>query len=181
MHREQRDFCEMVKRNFPYMFQRKRVLDVGSLDVNGTNKYLFEECEYKGLDLGEGKNVDIICPVHLYNAPDNSFDTIISTECFEHDMYFDLSIKNIIRMLRSGGLFLFTCATVGRPKHGTIDTESNDSPFTVKIEKRKNFYKVVTEEDIRKVVDIDKIFVLYQFHTDSSFCPGDIRFWGIKI
>ena len=180
MHKEQRDFCEQVKRQIPYMFCRKKILDVGSLDVNGTNRYLFEACNYTGLDLGEGKNVDVVCPIHLYMEQDNFFDTIISTECFEHDMYFKESIKNIVRMLRPGGLFLFTCGTTGRPRHGTADTESGDSPFTAEIEGWKDFYGEITEKSVRESIDVNETFLLYQFHLDSIFCPGDIRFWGIK-
>ena len=180
MHREQKDFCEWIKRQFPNMFHQKRVLDIGSLDVNGTNRYLFEECEYTGLDLGEGKNVDVVCPAHLFLESDGYFDTIISTECFEHDMHFHKSLKNIVRLLRPGGLFLFTCGTTGRPRHGTVDTDCGDSPFTSKIKDWENYYGVVREETVRKIIDIDTIFVLYSFHLDPIFCPGDIRFWGIK-
>lgn len=180
MHREQRDFCEQVKRIFPSMFKEKKVLDVGSLDVNGTNRYLFEECKYTGLDLGEGKNVNVVCPGHLYNELDGSFDTIISTECFEHDIHFPETLKNIIRLLRSGGLFLFTCGTIGRAEHGTSKTDSVDSPFTSKIKNWCNYYGVVTENQVRNIIEMDKIFVLYKFDVNPIFCPGDIRFWGIK-
>lgn len=112
---------------------------------------------------------------------DGYFDTVISTECFEHDMYFDRSLRNIIRMLRPGGCFLFTCGTTGRPRHGTIDTGPKDSPFTVKMDNNwKYYYGNITEELVREIIDVDKCFVIYQFNIDLVFCYGDLRFVGIK-
>jgi hypothetical protein len=41
-HKEQRDYFESVKKRFPEAFVNKKVLDIGSYDLNGTNEYLFE-------------------------------------------------------------------------------------------------------------------------------------------
>ena len=92
-HTEQRNFCKSVKAKYPDFFKNKKVLDIGSLDINGSNRDLFENCDYIGLDVGEGKNVDIISIGHLFNGPDNHFDTIISTEVFEHDMFYEETVK----------------------------------------------------------------------------------------
>jgi hypothetical protein len=32
--------------------------------VNGNNRSLFEKCDYVGLDVIEGNNVDIVCVAH---------------------------------------------------------------------------------------------------------------------
>ena len=133
-HTEQQQFFQSVKDIFPGHFRNCTVLDVGSLDINGNNRYLFEHdeyyCEYVGLDISAGKNVDIVTPVHLASFKDGYFDTIISGECFEHDKHFDASIKSIVRMLCKGGLFTMTCAGPNRPEHGTTRTETESSPFT---------------------------------------------------
>ena len=34
------------------------------IDVNGNNRSLFEKCDYVGLDVIEGNNVDIVCVAH---------------------------------------------------------------------------------------------------------------------
>ena len=65
-HTEQRNFCKSVKAKYPDFFKNKKVLDIGSLDINGSNRDLFENCDYIGLDVGEGKNVDIISIGHLF-------------------------------------------------------------------------------------------------------------------
>jgi len=64
MHKEQKNFCRSVKKQFPEYFRRKKVVDVGSLDINGSNRPLFKKCLYVGIDLIEGKNVDMIGNAH---------------------------------------------------------------------------------------------------------------------
>lgn len=177
-HKEQIDFCTSVKVMHPSFFQKKLVLDIGSLDINGNNQYLFERCNYLGVDLLEGDNVDFTSKGHELNFPDGSFDTIISTECFEHDSFYPETIKNIIRMLKPGGLFLFTCATTGRPEHGTKRTTPDDAPFVQAFDEWADYYKNLTEKDIRQVIDIENTFDSFSFSINESTC--DLYFWGIK-
>lgn len=178
-HIEQKEFCESVKARFPKYFINKNVLDVGSLDINGNNRFLFEDSNYIGIDIGEGNNVDIISLAHEFNGENESYDTIISTECFEHDMYYDKSILNIIRMLKSEGMFIFTCASTGRPEHGTLRSDNNiNAPLLSSHEEWNDYYKNLTEQDIRAVINIDKVFSQYEFiYNDKSY---DLYFWGIK-
>jgi SAM-dependent methyltransferase len=175
-HKEQKDYCLLIKETFPTFFSNKKVLDCGSLDINGSNRYLFENCEYVGIDIGEGKNVDIVSLIHEFNDDDESYDTIISTECFEHDMYYKESIKNIVRLLKPGGLFIFTCATTGRPEHGTINTSIKDSPLLTG--EWSEYYKNLTEEDIRDIITIENIFIDFKFSINENH--KDLFFYGIK-
>ena len=181
-HYEQQLYIENTKTYFPQYFTNQKVLDCGSLDINGNNRHYFENCDYTGLDIGEGKNVDVVSPIHLFDAPDNSYDMIISTECFEHDMFYGLSIKNIIRLLKPHGMFLFTCATTGRPEHGNVNSDTIASPITSKSGAAwSSYYKNLTEKDIRKEVDIDSTFYMYEFsvvHPPRD--ANDLQFWGIK-
>ena len=177
-HPQQIEFCKSVKDRFPDFFRRKIVLDAGSLDINGNNRYLFEDCDYCGLDVGEGPNVDIVCKIHEYSVLDESYDVIISTECFEHDMYYPDSLKNIVRILKSGGMFLFTCATIGRAEHGTNSTTTVDSPLLAAYGDWSDYYKNLTEEDIRECLDIESIFSEFEFQINKE--SHDLYFWGIK-
>lgn len=183
-HIEQRKFCEKVKERYPDFFKNKKVLDIGSLDINGSTRDLFENCVYIGVDLGEGKNVDVVSIGHLYDAPNEYFDTIISTETFEHDMYYEKTIANIIRMLKPGGLFLFTCATTGRPEHGTRNSiyPMIDAPFLINMsEEWADYYKNLTEEDIRKTPSFNISFPDGYFELNNHATIGaDIYFYGIK-
>ena len=186
-HKEQWIFCNKVKEKFPEYFKNKKVLDIGSFDVNGNEEFLFEDCDFHGLDLGEGPGVDIICPAQDYDAPDESYDTIISCECWEHNPYYKESIQNAIRILKSKGLFLFTCATTGRPIHGvkSLEVECKDlyenwktMPNVSRENWNNEYYKNLTEDNIRECVDFDLLFSDYQFEVEDKH--HDLYFWGIK-
>lgn len=175
-HKEQIEFCKKIKNKFPEKFTDKKVLDIGSLDINGNNRYLFDNCEYTGIDIGPGKNVDIVSKGHEFRMPDKTYDVIVSTECFEHDIYYIDTIKNAVRMLKNGGLFLFTCATTGRPEHGTHKTTPSDAPLLSG--EWSNYYKNLTEEDVYEAIDVDQIFSDYDFEINMISC--DLYFYGIK-
>ena len=90
-----------------------RVLDVGSYDVNGCYKPLFVgyDVEYVGLDMHAGPNVDIV-PAHIYaweELKSDTFDFVISGNTFEHIEYPWLTITEIERVLKPGGI---TCILV---------------------------------------------------------------------
>lgn len=179
-HERQRQFCERVKYMFPEYFNNVNVCDIGSLDLNGNNHYLFDNYSYIGVDIGKGKNVNVVCKGHEYKPVDGTkYDLVLSTECFEHDMYWDKTIMNCTEnLLRSGGMLLFSCATTGRPEHGTRRVQPYDSPFTVTEEDWAGYYMNLTELDVRSKIDLDKYFKLYHFYTDMESC--DLYFWGIK-
>ena len=177
-HKEQLEFCLKVKKKFPKLFENRKVLDVGSLDINGSNSKMFPNCLYLGIDVAPGPNVQLVCKAHELNIENSFIDTIISTECFEHDMYYEKSLKNIVRLLKSGGLFLFTCATTGRPEHGTRASQPEDAPLLIEHGEWADYYKNLEEKDIRDVLDIDSIFKEYEFSTNEE--SKDLYFYGIK-
>jgi hypothetical protein len=179
-HRQQTEFCKNIQKLFPEYFSDRNVLDIGSLDINGNNRFLFNSCGYVGLDIGEGPNVDVISVGHLYNAPDESYDTIISTEVFEHDMFYEDTIRNVIRMLKPGGAFIFTCASTGRPEHGTRKSDgSYAAPLLLQIsEEWSDYYKNLTEHDIKSISGFIESFPDGVFQYNSEV--GDLYFFGIK-
>ena len=59
-HPEQKVWCNYVKKKHPEMFKNVHVCDIGSLDINGNNRYLFEDYKYIGVDIYPGRNVDVI-------------------------------------------------------------------------------------------------------------------------
>ncbi len=177
-HFQQIDFCLSVKKLFPHYFSNRLVVDIGSLDINGNNQYLFENCLYCGVDLMDGKNVDFSVKGHEFHLPNGSVDVIISTECFEHDRFYSLTLKNIVRMLRPGGMFMFTCATTGRPEHGTSRSNPEDAPYIQSDDEWKDYYKNLEEDDVRTVLDVELIFEKYQFSINDE--THDLYFWGVK-
>jgi SAM-dependent methyltransferase len=175
-HPEQRTFMTYVKDRFLEKFTNCRVLDIGSLDINGNNRYLFTNYKYIGVDIGAGKNVDVVCRGHEFKDPEG-FDIVISAECFEHDEFWKDTIKNCIALTKPGGIFLFSCATTGRPEHGTKRTTPQDSPFTSEIE--NDYYMNLTEQDIREEIDMENHFSQHEFIARETW-PQDLYFWGVK-
>jgi SAM-dependent methyltransferase len=177
-HKEQQDFLISVKEKFPEKFKNCRVLDIGSLDINGNNRYLFENYSYVGVDIGPGKNVDVVCRGHQYDS-DRQFDIVVSTECFEHDEFWVLTIENAIRLTKSNGMFLFTCATTGRKEHGTRRTSSaHESPFTSQLE--NDYYKNLTANVVMDNIEVQKYFSDFGFSNTEGSKHPDLYFWGIK-
>lgn len=178
-HDQQQNFYRRIKETYPKYFRDVKVLDIGSLDINGNTKHFFSHpFYYIGVDLSSGDNVDVISPGHLYDSG-FKFDVVMSSECFEHDMYYPRTIQNMINLLKSSGLMIFTCASTGRPEHGTLQSNPDDAPFLQYIdEKWANYYKNLTEDDIRAIINVDDIFSDYGFEYEPSSC--DLYFWGIK-
>ena len=96
MHEQARMFTLWVKAICNPFFEHCRVLDVGSGDINGNNEHLFDSCVYDGNDVIAAKNVTVVSPTHLLSFPPCTFDTIVSTECFEHDPEYVASWKKIM-------------------------------------------------------------------------------------
>lgn len=174
-HPEQLNFIQETKQKYGNFFKNVAVLEVGSLNINGTVRNFFEDCSYIGLDISSGPGVDVVSLGHEYNAPDNSFDTVISAECFEHNPYWEKTFENMIRMCRSGGMIIVTCATTGRIEHGTARSIPSASPLT--IQKGWDYYKNLTEQDFRKF-DLNSTFSEYNFSVNQN--SFDLYFYGFK-
>lgn len=168
MHNRVKSFCIGVKEMFPDAFFLKDVLDCGSLDINGNNRYLFEGCKYTGIDIVEGKNVDVVTRVHEYRPAESSlFHTIISTEMLEHDQFFFDSLWHMSDLLKPGGLMLITAAGYGREENGTADKHPKDSPQHLHYQNiYPEFFRYLRLQE----------YSMYEI----SYLKTDIRFWGIK-
>ena len=173
-HPAQNDYIKYVKGKFPAYFHKRQVLEVGSLNINGTVRDFFTECHYVGLDVAEGKGVDIVCEGQNYDAPTESFDVTISCECFEHNPEWVATFRNMHRMTRTLGLVIMTCATTGRPEHGTTRTTPQDSPLTIGL--GWDYYKNLTEQDFKDNFDLNTMFTDYQFLSQGT----DLYFYGVK-
>lgn len=97
-----------------------KIMDLGSLDVNGSYKPLFDKAswQYTGLDVTPGDNVDIVLE-NSYSWPEirtDSVDVLISGQAFEHIEYFWITMLEIARILKPGGLGCII-APSGGPEH----------------------------------------------------------------
>jgi SAM-dependent methyltransferase len=97
--------------------ENKKILDVGSYDVNGTMKPIFEKGDYVGLDMEAGPNVDVVGVSHDIPFEKDEFDIVISSSCFEHDDMFWISFQEMCRVLKPGG-YMYIQAPSNGPYHG---------------------------------------------------------------
>ena len=168
MHKEVKIFFEGIKQIHPTYFKNKDVLDCGSFDINGNNRFLFKDCSYTGIDIVKGKNVDVVTKVHAFH-PNKQYDIVISSEMLEHDIAYWKSLDNMFELTKPQGLLVLTAAGEGRKEHGTTNNLPKDSPLT------NDYYDNVTVGMLLDGLNLTK----FSWFT-ISYIEHDIRFAGIK-
>lgn len=103
----------------------KRVLEVGSRNINGSLRQhveTLEPFEYIGIDIVPGPGVDRVLDVReAYPVLGQVFDLVICTEMLEHAEDWQGVIYALKLMLREGGTLLLTVRGPGFPKHHEPD------------------------------------------------------------
>lgn len=89
----------------------KKIIEVGSYDVNGSLRYIVEllkPAEYVGVDIKEGSGVDIICPAENLTEKfgRESFDVVIATCLLEHVRDWKKSVSNFKNICKPNGIIL---------------------------------------------------------------------------
>jgi SAM-dependent methyltransferase len=112
-----------------YLERRKNeplfILDLGSLDVNGSYREYFEisPWRYRGLDTAAGKNVDIVLqdPYNWREIRPGSADVVVSGQAFEHIEFFWLTMLEIARVLKPEGLCCLIAPSGGSEHRYPVD------------------------------------------------------------
>jgi SAM-dependent methyltransferase len=174
-HPEQQAFFAAVAEANRDLIAGGRLIEIGAYDVNGTVRATFSgTAAYTGVDLEEGPGVDVVSFGHEVGSPDDSFDIAISGECFEHDPHWRDTFANMVRLTRPGGVVAFTCASSGRPEHGTARTLVSDSPGTQAV--GLDYYRNLSEDDFADL-PLSEWFVTWKFwYMPTSF---DLYFAGV--
>jgi len=107
----------------PSDFNNKRILEVGSRDVNGSIRpYILKISQpesYTGVDMEAGKFVDVVLDAErlVDHFGVNVFDVVICCEMVEHVKNWQLIFGNLKRVLKPTGLMLLTTVMPGCPLH----------------------------------------------------------------
>ncbi len=117
-------FDKMAEFRRSYLDLRKDepllIYDLGSQDINGSYRPLFAEpaWRYQGIDMSAGKNVDVVLhdPYDWREIPPESADVVISGQTFEHTEFFWVTMEQIARALKPGGLSCILAPSSG-PEH----------------------------------------------------------------
>lgn len=194
-HKEQQEFCRDVSNKFVMYFNKANVIDVGSMDINGNNRELWDDVPfncYYGIDLATGPNVDLIGPAHEVLATIESFlkkefyqkngtftlkkrywpvDVMISTNALEHDRYWHETLTAMYNALRPGGLMVISAGGDGRGEHGTHRACPECSPHTL------DYYRNLSNAMFGDALH-PALFEYYQLGQDHR--EKDLQFVGIK-
>lgn len=96
---------------------RHIVVEIGSLDVNGSVRGLFYDVMgYVGVDRVAGPGVDVVCDGAEY-VPAFPVDVVVTTEALEHCAHWREVLLNAHRMLVPGGVLVVTAAGPERAPH----------------------------------------------------------------
>ena len=178
MHKEIIHFITTMSITLFKYFNNSIVLDVGGGDINGNNRYAFNNCDYSCNDVVKSTNVTHVSRTKDLIFENDTFDTIISTECFEHDPEYIDSFLKIYELLKPNGLFIFTCASTGRLEHGTRNSKPQQSYGTIEdIEDMRDYYKNLTIVDLNHVINLTNFIVYKSYYNSLS---KDLYFVGIK-
>jgi SAM-dependent methyltransferase len=100
-----------------YEFKNKKVLDIGSLNVNGTCRDYFTDCDYTGVDQKAGRGVDIVAVATDTKFEPETFDIVISFNCYEHDFDWKNNVNHNLQWLKKGGYFIAEFGSTGNAPH----------------------------------------------------------------
>jgi SAM-dependent methyltransferase len=128
----------------------KRVLEVGSYDVNGTPRSIIDPLQpgsYTGLDFSDGPGVDVVGKAEelVDEFGIESFDVVISTELLEHVFPWREVISEMKRVTREGGILIVTTRAPGFPYH----------PYPVDLWRytESDFQRIFSDMEIVTLVD----------------------------
>ena len=140
----------------PTDIKGKRVLEVGSLDVNGSARPTIQRLapsEYIGVDNSAGKSVDMVLDASQLVSKFGvaSFDLVVSTEMLEHVEDWKPIVAQLKEVVKPNGLLVITTRSPGFPYH----------PYPIDVWR-------YTQGDIRAILcDLNIILLM-----DDPLAPG---------
>ncbi len=144
-------------------FINGKVLDIGAGEFSRYQN-LFRYIEYIKMDINDSSNIDVVGSADDIPFPNNTFDSVICTQVFEHLKNPNTAAKEIYRVLKNGGHLLITV-----PQTNELHEEPNDffryTNFGISeifreigfrliaYEQRGGFFTTISQLQIRYLID----------------------------
>lgn len=108
MHDVNRIFWLRCKLKYPKFFKDpSKVIEFGSININGSVREFFETTNYIGVDWRVGKDVNLVSIAHEVDFEPESFDAVVSASMLEHDPHWKKSLCKMVELMKQDGvLFL---------------------------------------------------------------------------
>lgn len=115
MHHEARQYVNRFGTPEPIS-----VVEIGSLDINGTVRGCFPKAKWHGIDVVEGPAVDEVADGATWK-PDGPVDLVVCCEVLEHARNWRKIVANCANIVKPGGRVVFTAAGPTRLAHSAAD------------------------------------------------------------
>ena len=109
------DFVKKVMDSFPC--KSGNVLEIGSLDVNGSLSDIFIPYHYVAFDMRLGKNVNLNARANYSPFKDDSFCAVVCCDTLEHDEDVFGTLREMKRVLAKDGIMIIAVPGIGFKLH----------------------------------------------------------------
>lgn len=116
MHQGTRDWLDDLQRRYGFA-GGESLLELGSLNVNGTARDHLNIKNWIGVDRVAGPGVDVVVDARHTVFRPRQFDVLLSSSQIEHDADWRDSLTHNLQWLNSGGLFLLSWGAEGNLHH----------------------------------------------------------------
>ena len=115
MHSEVAEWLERYGNTDPV-----NVLEIGSLNINGTARVHWPNARWLGIDRQRGPGVDVVADFLDWQF-EGLFEIVVCCEVLEHCSEWRAIIGRVGHYMRASGFFVGTCAGPRRTPHSAID------------------------------------------------------------
>lgn len=149
-------------------YVRGRVLDVGAgTSDRYSGSFAFDE--YVRMEVMDGPGIDVVGTAYEIPLPASSFDTVVSTQVFEHLASPEVAAKECARVLKPGGHILITVPQMNElheephdyfryTSFGLVHLLTTAGFEVVHLEQRGGYYATLAQLRIRHWIDTYRLY-----------------------
>lgn len=117
MHKGNVEWLMSIQERYGEFLANSRLLEIGSLNVNGTSRTYLKTKQHIGIDVLAGNCVDVQCDAEQTQFDPNEFDVLLSISMMEHNPRWREGLTHNLQWLRPHGLIVLSWGAEGNTKH----------------------------------------------------------------